>query len=104
MKNHAFNFDGGEILSKIAASWFVSYAYYSYIDEEEKNWVKVSHSSRISRFNNSKQYHNFWLKQVLQMNDNNLNKNKIGLCAERIKEMAKITLQRLENSPPLLSG
>lgn len=28
MKDHSFSFEGGDILRKIGASWFVSYSYY----------------------------------------------------------------------------
>lgn len=98
MSNHAFNFDGGEILAKIGASWFVSYAYYFYVDKTEMNWRKVStHPSRTSRFNSSIQYHTFWLRQSLQMEDYNLNKNTIGLNADEIKVMAQKTLHAKEN-------
>ena len=33
MANHHFSFAGGELLSKIGAAWFVSYAYYDKIDK-----------------------------------------------------------------------
>ncbi len=90
MSNHAFNFEGGDILTKMGASWFVSYTYYLYVDKTMKKWEQVStYCSRITRFNNSKSYHRFWLEQVLEMNDNNLNRNSLGLNAKDIKEMSK---------------
>ncbi len=90
MASHNFNFDGGEILSKMGASWFVSYAYFEKIDRTHKNWSNISTAqSRISKYNNSRYYHQYWLREVLDMNPANLNKNTIGLRAEETKSMAK---------------
>lgn len=98
MNNHAFGFDGGEILAKMGASWFVSYAYHCHVDKASTNWERVATStSRKSNYNNSKQYHNLWLKQVLQMNDKNLNRNSIGLKAVQIKEMTRAIIKTIEN-------
>ena len=33
MTSHAFNFEGGEDLTAMGATWFVSYSYYEYIDK-----------------------------------------------------------------------
>lgn len=99
MSNHAFNFDGGEILSKLGASWFVAYAYFCYADKSVRHWANVStYQSRISTLNRSKQYHIFWLKHILHMNNRNLNRNTIGLPAEQVKKMANDVLQVLENN------
>ena len=96
MITHNFSFDGGDILSKMAASWFVSYAYHKYIDNSHMNWSKVSTAgSRISKFNACKIYHKYWLYQVIIMNPNNLNKNTIGLSASQTKTMAKELLNLL---------
>ena len=96
MATHDFSFDGGEILSKMGASWFVSYAYYKYIDNNHTNWSIVSTTqSRISKFNTSKTYHKYWLKQVLLMNSANLSKNTINLSAIQTKAMAQKLLDFL---------
>ena len=90
MASHNFNFAGGEILTKIGASWFVSYSYYEKIDSSHKNWEKVkTASSRISYYSKSKQYHELWLQKVLTMNLDFLNTNTIGIKADKIKIMAK---------------
>ena len=90
MATHDFSFEGGDILSKMGASWFVSYAYYKYIDSSHDNWSRVlTTQSRISKFNTSKSYHKYWLNQVVVMNSANLNKNTIGLEANQTKSMAK---------------
>ena len=90
MATHDFSFDGGDILSRMGASWFVSYSYYKYIDNNHINWSLVSTAqSRISKFNTSKSYHKYWLNQVLIMNPANLSKNTIGISASQTKSMAR---------------
>ena len=90
MSTHNFSLAGGEQLTKIGASWFVSYAYYDKIDRTHKNWNKISTASvRVSKYNKIKTFHKEWLLEVINMNSNNLNKNTIGLSAEVIKDMAK---------------
>lgn len=90
MSSHSFKFNGGEILSKMGASWFVSYAYFEKIDKTHKNWNKIpTVQTRISKYNNSRNYHKDWLKEILSMNPANLNKNTIALKAEDIIAMAK---------------
>ena len=90
MANHNFSFVGGDVLSKMGAAWFVSYAYYDRIDKNHTNWNRVSTaSSRISKYVSSTDYHKDWLHEVLVMKDENLNKNTIGLDAWQVKAMAK---------------
>ena len=38
MARHTFSFLGGEDLTTMGATWFVSYAYYKYVDSSHKNW------------------------------------------------------------------
>ena len=90
MAAHNFTFEGGEILTGMGASWFVSYAYYEKIDRTHMNWSKVATTQpRISKYNKGKPYHRIWLEEVISMNPANLNKNTIGLDASQTKRMAK---------------
>ena len=90
MAAHNFSFEGGEILTGMGASWFVSYAYYEKVDREHRNWDRVSTAkSRLSKYNQGRAYHKAWLCEVLEMNPANLNKNTIGLTASETKTMAK---------------
>lgn len=90
MASHNFSFEGGEILTGMGASWFVSYAYYQKIDRTHKNWDRVATTQpRISKFNKGAEYHKAWLQEVIYMNPANLNKNTIGLTAEETKRMAR---------------
>jgi hypothetical protein len=90
MPEHEFNFDGGNELRKITASWFVSYSYYSCRDETHLNWQEVStYDYRIRVFNRTGDFHQFWLRQVLEMNDNKLETNTIGLTGPQVKQMVR---------------
>ena len=90
MANHNFSFAGSDILSKMGATWFVSYAYYDRVDKNHRNWDRVSTAtSRTSRYIAGIPYHKEWLQEVLVMKDENLSKNTIGLDARQVKAMAK---------------
>jgi len=94
MARHCFNFDGGCDLTTMGANWFVSYSYYLYKDKSHINWKNIStYDTRISVFKRTKNFHKFWLQQILIMNDKRLNTNKIGLKAKETKEMARILLE-----------
>ena len=94
MAAHNFSFEGGEILTGMGASWFVSYAYYQHIDKEHSNWARVATTQpRISKYNKGKPYHKTWLKEVVNMNPANLNKNTIELSSTEIKKMARELLE-----------
>lgn len=91
MTNHNFKFSGGDILRYIAASWFISYSYYRKIDPNHTNWNRLtpkSVKSRIQKFETSKSYHSLWIQEILKMSDAKLNRNKIGLSAIDVKNMA----------------
>jgi hypothetical protein len=82
-KKHDFNFKGGEYLTKIGATWFVSYSFYCLRDNTHMNWEKIkTHKSRISTFNKTENNHEFWLQQVVNMDNDRLNTNKLNLTAE----------------------
>lgn len=94
MATHCFSFSGGEILTRIGATWFVSYAYYERVDSSHLNWKQVStFQSRISAYRSGEEYHRSWLNEVLAMNPSNLNKNTIGLDAQQIKKMVREILE-----------
>lgn len=95
-QNHNFNFAGGEILTKMGATWFVSYSYYRYIDDNHDNWKKINTASyRIGWWNSSHKYHKFWLEQIAYMSNDKLNTNHLGLDGNKTKFMAKQLLQVL---------
>jgi hypothetical protein len=95
MGDHDFNFEGGGELKKIGATWFVSYAYYTFIDKTHMNWETLrTHLYRASVFKRNKQYYRLWLERVLEMDNDRLNTNKIGVEAKRTKEMARELLKK----------
>ena len=88
MANHDYNFEGGTYLTNIGASWFISYMYYKKIDNKHSNWRNVKTAeNRISMFNNTIQYHKFWLEQIIKMNTIRLSTNKIGLSGTEVVQM-----------------
>ncbi len=92
---HCFNFEGGEDLTTMGASWFVSYAYYCNVDSSHQNWKIVSTvSNRMSVYARTAEYHEFWLNEILKMEDKRLNKNSIDLEASEIKLMAEKLLNK----------
>lgn len=94
MARHTFSFDGGEELTTLGAVWFVSYSWFNKIDTTHLNWQNVStYDSRISTYKRTQEYHMYWLKQIIHMNECNLDKNKIGLKGSEVIAMAKKLLQ-----------
>ena len=99
-KGHDFNFEGGEILSKIAAWWLVSYKYYLEIDKTHKNWsqnlTEKSINSRKSNYIKSREHHEKWLIEITKMNDLDIHKNSGNLSGNKIKTMAHELIKNLE--------
>ena len=93
--NHDYNFDGGDKLRSIGASWFISYMYWWYIDRTHLNWKKVkTYQTRMFTCNESKKYHLFWTNQVMQMDYDRLSTNKIDLDWFDVKYMASKLLEK----------
>ena len=92
-KKYAFNFDGGEELATIGATWFVSYAYHCYVDKTHMTWERVkTFETRKSTFYANAEYHQYWLQQVLHMDNDRLSTNKIGVDGIDVKRMAREVL------------
>ena len=95
MARHTFTFQGGEELTTMGASWFVSYCYYKKIKPTHLNWRKPStYTNRISVFDRTPNMHKYYLERVLEMDMANLNKNRINLSGIQIKEMARELLEK----------
>lgn len=93
---HVFSFEGGEQLTTIGATFFVSYLYQQHVDSNHKNWDSIkTKTSRISTINRSEQHHRAWLKHIGGMNDANLSKNTLGLDGAAVKKMAIAILKVL---------
>ncbi len=101
MGRNVFKFKHGDILTTMGAAWFVSRAYYEYINKSHINWKRVStFKNRNSVFmNRAKDYHLYFLEKVEHMNIKNLNKNTIHLEGEEIKKMAIEIRNRVTVSP-----
>ena len=93
MPKSYFNFPGGKQLTRIGASWFVSYMYCIKKDPTHLNWKKVSNPSmRVSNCNKNITYHKVWIEEIVKMNSNRLGTNKLGLSGKDITSMAKALL------------
>ena len=86
---HTFSFEGGEQLTTIGATFFVSYLYHRNVDSSHRNWESIkTQKSRINTINRSESHHRAWLNQIGGMSDVNLNKNTLGLDGATVKKMA----------------
>lgn len=95
MSKHTFSFEGGNYLTTIGATFFVSHMYFSIVDKSHLNWKRVATASkRLSTMNRTRKYHKYWLQQVLFMNPKNLNKNTLGLSGNEVIKMANDILQK----------
>jgi hypothetical protein len=93
---HVFSFEGGEQLTTIGATFFVSYLYSQHVDSTHRNWDSIkTKTSRISTINRSVQHHRTWLEHIVRMNDANLSKNTLGLNGTAVKKMAEAVLKAL---------
>lgn len=97
--NHIFNFSGGEMLARMGAWWFVSYSYYLHMDPSHDCWRKVStEATRRSVYNRSKEFHIYWLCEVLNMQNLDSQGNSGNLRACEIKRMAEELIPVLVNN------
>lgn len=102
---HTFTFEGGEQLTTIGATFFVSYLYYLHVDPTHRCWDSIkTKTSRISTVNGSRQYHRAWLERVGQMSDANLSKNSLGLDGGKVKAMARAVLEIRQRPDARSSG
>ena len=92
MENHDYKFEGGEYLTSMSASWFTSFFYYYYVDRNHNNWRKKKGYTQL--FWETVEYHLFWLSKIVDMNDNKLGTNKIGLLGKEVKEMALKSMEK----------
>ncbi len=95
MARHDYAFDGGGYLHTMGAAWFVSYSWYDKIDRTHTDWENVStFNNRVSVYKHTLSYHTYWLRQIVRMNEDNLNKNAIGLSGRKVIDMANELLNK----------
>ena len=88
-KSHDYNFSGGKTFRRMGASWYVAYCYYLAIDSNCGNWEFVSTSNmRKSLYICNVDMRDYWLGEVLKMDETRLNRNRIGLTGVMVKRMA----------------
>ena len=87
---HVFLFEGGEQLTTIGATFFVSYLYHRHVDSNHNNWTRIkTKKQRINTINRTEEYHRIWLDYIDHMSENNLNRNTLGIDGSVVKQMAK---------------
>ena len=97
MGRHSFTFEHGDKLTSMGATWFVSRAYNIYIDSNHTNWRNVpTYESGSSNFRNCVKLHRYFLDRVLEMKNDNLNKNKIDLTGSEVKKMALEIIMKMK--------
>lgn len=84
MSNNELN----EIINKIGASYLISYLYGKYIDKNHDNYKRreTDKTALIERYKDN--YHKM-VEAVLEMDENKLESNEIGLSGAEVKKMAK---------------
>lgn len=91
--SHRYSFQGADYLNSMGLSWFVSYAYYTYVDKTHRNWEK--HPERCSIFENSRSFHQIFLEEIRKANPALLERNGIGLTGNHVICMVKEILTKL---------
>ncbi|MBP3498702.1 MAG: hypothetical protein J6J97_01290 [Akkermansia sp.] len=95
---HTFTFKGGEDLTSMGATWFISYLYHIEIDRNHRNWERLkTHHNRISAFKRTQKQstedgvamHLHYIKQICLMSPKRLATNRIGLSGISVIKMAK---------------
>ena len=90
MAGHSSKFENEANLNYMGASWFVSYSYYLYINNQHTNWRKVrTCQSRICRFIKTEKDHRSFIKRIIEMNERRLDWNTFGLKGSEVIQMAK---------------
>ena len=96
MPRSYYKFAGGKQLTRIGASWFVSYMYCKLENPAHLNWEKVSNPlERASKCVKNSAYHKVWIGEIVSMNPNRLKNNNLGLTGTDIISMAKVLLPKI---------
>lgn len=84
------------MLARMGAWWFVSYTYYLHKDRTHFNWRAVkTESTRRAVYNKTREYHVYWLVEVLDMQNLDVHGNSGNLTSGEVKKMAKELLDTL---------
>lgn len=85
-------------LRVMGKSWFVSYMYFLFIDDNHKNWKNAGNfNSRISVFKQSKIEHKKYLLEILNSSGEKLKTNNLGLSGLEILDITKKLLANWDN-------
>lgn len=105
IQSHACSFEGGVKLSRMSASWFISYLYHIIIDLYHRNWERLNtKDSRLRVFNRTQKeftangvpMHLLYVTQIISMDVRRLATNHIGLSGQSVIMMAKELFSRMD--------
>lgn len=89
-----YDCDGGDVLSRLGAAWFVKYMYFHKIDNNYKDWNLAGCGNKIAAYLKSSQYYKAWLQYILTLSDADLKDPVID--ADEMREMATRLLQTFD--------
>ncbi len=96
MTQHSFSFEYGDILSKIGATWYTSYAYYKHCDQCHESFKKVmTWQSRASQYKNNIKLEKYFIMQIAAMSAEKLSTNTLGINGTEVLRMAREVLSVL---------
>ncbi len=100
MGRHTFGFEGGEQLTTVGATFFVSYLCYLHVDPMHRYWdSSETKAARRSPIANATKCHRAWLDRVGGMSDAKLARNTLRLDGAKVKAMARLILDLAEKRP-----
>jgi len=96
MEHHNFNFEHGDTLSHIGATWYASYAYYRHCNPAHNNFTRVgTWRTRASTYKGNLELEKYFIEKISEMSPERLAKNTIDLSGEEVLGMARAVLKRL---------
>ncbi len=96
MAHHNFNFEHGDILSHLGASWYASYAYYRHCKPDHSNFTQVgTWKKRESTYKRHLELEKYFIEKITEMSPERLDTNTIGLSGVDIIQMAREVLKKI---------
>ena len=92
VKKHDYNFNGGNLLRRIGASYYVCYLYGINIDPKEVRWQQIrTKDSRNKLIANHTKFCSPWLEKISKMEK--VGTNSMGLTAAEVHKYANELLK-----------
>ncbi|HWQ51760.1 MAG TPA: hypothetical protein VN369_08155 [Terriglobales bacterium] len=99
MAHHNFNFEHGDILSHLGATWYASYAYHRHCDTTHNNYTLVdTWRNRKSTYERHLELEKYFTEKIAEMNPQRLATNAIELTGLEVLRMARAVLAKMNKS------